>query len=416
MHLLVVSDTSHYRRDGQIVGWGPAVQEISWLARAFDLVTHVACVRQGPAPESFLPYDAGLAANIRFVFLPRAGGLNLRDKSRVILNGPRYVRAILKVLPEADVVHVRCPSSLGMYGMVLVSLFGQTMRWAKYGGNWGEQGARPPSFVFQRWWLGRGLTKGPVTMNGRWPGQPDFCFSFDNPSLTLDDIRNARSSACTKTLENPIRLIFVGRVVAAKGLDVLLETVRQLLLDDLDAPSLQVSLDILGDGHERARFESLSEQMGLAQAVRFHGWVSHDRVHEFLARSHLLLLPSQTEGWPKVLSEAMAHGVVPITSQVSDIPRTLAEIGSGVALPPDDVAGCVRVIRAILQDRSTWRRMVQAGLDAAPRFTYERYLTRLDDMFEAFYGSSPFNAEVLGAIRQQLALATSHTKMEGDER
>jgi glycosyltransferase involved in cell wall biosynthesis len=416
MHLLVVSDTSHYERDGQIVGWGPAVQEISWLARAFDQVTHLACLRRGPAPESFTPYDAGLASRIRFVFLPRAGGLSVREKSRVILYGPGYARAILKALPEADVVHIRCPSSLGMYGMVLVSLFGRAKRWSKYGGNWGEQGLGPLSFAFQRWWLGKGLTRGPVTMNGRWPDQPDFCFTFDNPSLTLGDIRSARVSAREKTLEKPIRLIFVGRVVAAKGMGVLLEIVRQLLLDDPDVPSLQLSLDILGDGHERAHFERLSKEMGLGGVVRFHGWVSQGRVHDFLARSHLLLLPSQTEGWPKVLSEAMAYGVVPITSQVSDIPRTLADVGTGVALPPNDVQGYVRAIRAIIQDPSGWQQSVRAGLGAASRFTYERYLVRLDEMFKTFYGSSPFDHRVLAPIRRELGLAASHTEVDGGKR
>jgi glycosyltransferase involved in cell wall biosynthesis len=259
----------------------------------------------------------------------------------------------------------------------------------------------PPSFIFQRWWLRKGFIKGPITINGRWPGQPDHAFSFDNPSLTLEDIRQARGLACAKVLERPIRFIYVGRIVTAKGLGVILEIMRQLRLHYGDTQSPQISLDILGDGHERAQFESLSEQMGLANTVRFHGWVSHDRVHDFLCRSHFMLLPSQTEGWPKVLSEAMAHGVVPITSQVSAIPQTLAEVGTGVVLPPDDASGFVRAIQTIVQDRPRWRQMVQAGLDAAPRFSYEYYLIRLDDMFRAFYGSSPFSEQALGTIREQ---------------
>jgi glycosyltransferase involved in cell wall biosynthesis len=385
------------------------VKEISWLARVFDQVTHVACVRDGPAPPSALPYAADVVGKLRLVLVPPAGGLDLRGKSRVILNAPRYTRTILSNVPKADVVHIRCPGSLGMYGIVLVSRLSKKMRWAKYGGNWMESGRMPPSFAFQRWWLRKGLVQGPTTVNGQWPDQRGHVFAFDNPSLTLDDIRYARSLACAKVLEMPVRFIFVGRVVSAKGLGVILEIMRHLLSYYGGAASSQISLDILGDGHERAQFERLSEQMGLAETVHFYGWVSHDRVPEFLRRSHFILLPSQTEGWPKVLSEAMAHGVVPITSQVSAIPQTLAEIGTGIALPPDDVLGFVHAIRAMIQNRPRWQQMVQAGLDAAPRFSYERYLIRLDDMLRTFYGSSPFSDQALGAIREQLDGLASHT-------
>jgi hypothetical protein len=48
MQLLVIGHTAHYERDGQIVGWGPTVREICWLAKAFDRVTHLACLHSGP--------------------------------------------------------------------------------------------------------------------------------------------------------------------------------------------------------------------------------------------------------------------------------------------------------------------------------------------------------------------------------
>lgn len=403
MHLLVISDTSHYRRDREIVGFGPWVREICWLARVFDRVTHVACLRPGPAPESALPYESDAAGKTKLVLVPPAGGLNLWDKSRVILNAPQYAWTILKHLPGADVVHIRCPGILGMYGLVLVSLLSHKRRWARYGGNWGQSGRMPPSFVVQRWWLQSGLTKGPITINGKWPDQPSHAFSFVNPSLSLAEIHQARSLVRAKALDKPIRVIFVGRVVSAKGLDVVLEIMRQLLMYYPDAEEPQISLDILGDGHERARFENLSKQMGLEKTVSFHGWVSHDRVRDFLTRSHFMLLPSSySEGWPKVLSEAMAHGVVPLASQVSDIPRILAEVGTGVALPADDVRGYVCEIRSIIQDQSRWKQMIQAGLDAAPRFSYEWYLIRLSAMFETFYGDSPFDEHALRAIREHL--------------
>ena len=394
MHLLVIGHTAHYRREGQVVGWGPTVREIDWLARVFDRVTHLACFHSGPAPQSALPYAA--ADKVRLVLVPPAGGFTLGHKARAILNGGRYSRAIIQALSDADVVQVRCPGILGMYGMILVSLLSHSQKWAKYAGNWVETGRIPASFRLQRWWLRAGMLGGPVTINGRWPQQREHLYTFDNPSLTLDAVRQATVRANAKKLEEPIRFVFAGRADRAKGLGVALEIVRQLLEH---YPHL--SLDVLGDSPERADYEEWCRQEGLSSAVLFHGWVPHERACDFYARSHFMLLPSETEGWPKVLSEAMAYGVVPISSQVSAIPQVLAEAGTGVALPARDIDGYVQAIRAIIDQPSTWREMVKAGLAVAPRFTFERYLVCLDDMLRAFYGSSPLDAEVVQTLRDQ---------------
>lgn len=394
MRLLVIGHTAHYLRDGQLVGWGPTVKEINWLARAFDSVTHVACFHPGPAPESALPYDTD---RVRFVATPPSGGLTLRDKLRVILCAPQYLTAIRKSLPEADVIQVRCPGSIALYAIVVLRWVPRKQRRIKYAGNWGETGRMPISFVFQRWWLRKGFSRGPVTINGRWPDQPDHVFSFDNPSLSLQDIRDARSLGIDKQLGKPIRFVFAGRTEKAKGLGVALEILKGLL------PHFQdVYLDVLGDSPERTGFERVSAGLGLTQKVRFHGWVPHNRVRDFLVQAHFILLPSAaSEGWPKVLSEAMSYGAVPIASNVSAIPQILEETGAGVALPPTDIAGFVRAIVEMVEDPVKWKKMSRAGMDAAPRFTYERYLIALDGMFTSFYGSSPLNPDVLRELRQQ---------------
>ena len=104
-----------------------------------------------------------------------------------------------------------------------------------------------------------------------------------------------------------------------------------------------------------------------------------------------------------MLSEAMAYGVVPISSRVSAIPQVLAEIGSGVALDQADVSAYVLAIREIVAAPDQWREMMRAGLRAAPRFTYERYLMRLDEMLAAVYGEPCLDAGVMAELRAKWA-------------
>jgi glycosyltransferase involved in cell wall biosynthesis len=391
MRLLIISHTAHYFRKNKIVGWGPTVREVDWLGRAFDQVTHLACFHPGPAPESALEYQI---ERIRFLFVPPAGGLSLRKKLKVILVMPRYVRAVLESIPEADVIQIRSPSPLAMVAMVLVGIFARQPRWVKYAGNWVEAGKLPPSFAFQRWWLKTGLSRGPVTVNGRWPDQRSQIFSLDNPSFTLSEIETARRIAWDKRLDTPIRCLFVGKVEPAKGIRTALE-----VISGLTKQGYEVLFDILGDGPERPKYERMSQALGIERCTRFHGWVSHDQVKDYLARSHFLLHPSITEGWPKALSEAMAFGVVPLSSRVSAIPQILEETKAGFALDPQDTSGFIKKIIWTIEHSEQWKRLSRAGIEAAPRFSYEQYLVNLDEMFRKYYGESLLKPEVLAEMR-----------------
>jgi glycosyltransferase involved in cell wall biosynthesis len=406
MHLLIIGHTAHYRRDGKILGWGPTVKEINWLARVFDGVTHVASFHPGPTPKSALPYDTD---KVRFVGVPPAGGHTFREKARFILHAPKYIQAILRNLGGADVIHVRCPGSLGMYGIIVLLFVGRKLRWVKYGGNWVESGRMPISFAFQRWWLQQGLSRGPVTVNGRWENQPNHVFSFLNPSMTLQDAQVAQDLSLDKQLGEPVHFVFAGRTDAAKGLGRSLEIIKRVTHYSQD-----IHFDILGDGPERPRFERMATDLGLREIATFNGWVPHDHVPKYLSRSHFMLLPSTySEGWPKVLSEAMSYGVVPIASNVSAIPQILDQTKAGLALPADDIDGFVRAIVDIMGDRPKWKEMSLAGIEAAPHFTYERHLTVLDEMFNSAYGWSPLRQDVLMELRQKMEAVQNGSSLSG---
>ena len=396
MRLLVIGHTAHYLRGEQIVGWGPTVREVDQLGRAFDHVTHLACLHPGPAPESALPYQA---PNLETLLVPPAGGTRGGDKLRFLSLGPHYIRTILRALRNADVIQVRTPGSLGLYGLLLVSLAAKQPRWVKYAGNWAEKGLAPPSFAFTRWWLRNGWSRGPVTINGRWPGDPAFIYPFLNPSFSLDELRQARRASDAKTLSSPLALLFVGRLEASKGPAFALQ-VFQIVRERTPA-----RMKFIGDGPQRRELEQISREMGLSGEVTFHGWLPHDQVLQSMARAHFLLLPSATEGWPKVLSEAMAYGVPSLANHVSAIPQILQETQAGLALPVEQAGKYAQAILETVENPERWHALSRAGLRAAPRFTYENYLSSLDEMFVSFYGQSPLNQALVQASRLALAQA-----------
>jgi glycosyltransferase involved in cell wall biosynthesis len=115
--------------------------------------------------------------------------------------------------------------------------------------------------------------------------------------------------------------------------------------------------------------------------VYFHGWQPKQALNKFYSKAHFILLPSTTEGWPKVLSEGMAFGVVPLASAVSSIPQVLSESGAGLSLAVEDVCGFAQAIEKFLRDSAAWKRASLAGVVWANRFTYPAYLQNVREMF-----------------------------------
>ncbi|HTJ00124.1 MAG TPA: glycosyltransferase [Dongiaceae bacterium] len=378
MRLLIISGMPHHVRDGQVVGWGPTANEIDHLATLFASVRHVAPLHPGPGPKIALPYTA---SNIKFVPVPAAGGPRLRDKLRILAAYPTYLFRMLKELPHADVVHVRCPDNISLLAILLLArVIRPTTRWIKYAGNWQAYAGEPLSYRLQRRWLGRNLARAQVTVNGRWPGQPAHVHSFLNPCLTAEELQEGATTGAQKRLQPPVQLLFVGRLEAAKGAGIAVEIVTQL-----QAAGIEASLDLIGEGSpaDRQQFEQQARDLGVTGRVRFHGGLPRPALREFFRRAHFLVLPTNcSEGWPKVLSEAMAYGAVPLTTAISSIPQLLEEFGTGRALTERSAAAFAAVIQEYLRNPAEWEQQSRRALVAAERFSYDNYLLAVRDLLK----------------------------------
>jgi len=395
MRLLIISHTAHYiNKDGRFVGHSPTIKEINVLAHVFDEVIHLTFLHPGPAPPNVLPYEA---ENIRIITVPPSGGLTLKAKLQVIFKSHQYLKQIITLIPSADIIHVRCPGSLGLYGMVACSFVRNKQKWIKFAGNWkGKFGQIAPSHFFQREWLRLGLCHAMVTVNGIWEDQPDYVIPFLNPSADIKEIINAREKCTGKKLHPPYRIVFVGHTSPFKGLQIALRIIRQL---NIDYPG-QLIFDIIGDGPERFSLEEYVEKNNLRDVVQFHGWVAHSKVFDLLIPAHFILLPTMSEGWPKILSEAMMFGVVPLASAISSIPQLFLSIGTGIPISPIDENIYITNIRSLINNPNEWERMSKAGMNSAPQFSYERYLLAVDNIFRNFYGQSPLNQDFIAEVRE----------------
>jgi glycosyltransferase involved in cell wall biosynthesis len=367
MNLLIVSHTPHYLRDGELVGWGATVREIDQLGEIFDSVVHLAPLQVEKAPASAVPYAS---RRVRMRPVRAAGGVRFRDKLSILIAIPSYLQAMLAELRKADVVHVRCPANISLIALFLLSLLPYPRkRWIKYAGNWKPEGSEALSYRFQRWLLRRRWHRGVVTVNGEWPDQPSFVHTFLNPCLNHDELLEGRQLGIARQLGTPVRLIFAGQLETTKGVGRILMIIARLNELGVDA-----TLDLVGDGKERSKFEQLACSLGIESQVRFLGWQPRSAMGQLYSRAHFILLPSNSEGWPKVLSEAMAFGVVPLASNVSSIPQYLERFDCGKSLDPENITSFADAIGSYLKHPEEWKRESENGQRAAELFGYDNYL------------------------------------------
>ncbi len=374
MRMVLISNMPHYEREGVIVGHGPTAREISHMAERFDEIIHLGFLYPGPGPAIMQPYTAH---NVRFVPLRATGGTHWASKFGIVFAIPVYLWAITRHIPQGDVVHVRAPGSAPLLAIIALMLLpNPKKRWLKYAGNWRPTRPEARSYALQRLLLNQPWHRGQVTVNGFWDDSKPFVHTFYNPCLTDEEFSAAQQIAADKTLVSPVRLIFVGRVDLDKGVGRVIEILAALRARGVDA-----RLDVAGDGPDDARLATLIDQHEMSAFVTLHGSVPREDLNALYATAHFIVHPSDTsEGWPKVLSEAMAHGAVPLAGDISSIPGYFAHLGAGLAFDPYDIDAFVDAITTYLDNPSKWHEDAQQSARVVEPFTYSCFLDRVEDL------------------------------------
>jgi glycosyltransferase involved in cell wall biosynthesis len=133
----------------------------------------------------------------------------------------------------------------------------------------------------------------------------------------------------------------VGRSSPEKGFDVLLDALRLARDGGMD-----IVLEIVGEGPDRAALESRCVQLGLVDAVRFVAPLRRAELQERMAEAHAVVVPSRREGLGLVAVEALALGRPVIASRVGGLPEVVTA-GTGVLVDPEDPAALARAFASL---------------------------------------------------------------------
>ena len=374
--LVLISHVTHYEWEKRLFAYGPYAREIDLWADLFPEVVIAAPLRREQPPGDAIAFTR---QNISITPQLETGGDGFISKAIQIMALPIHAWRLARAMRRADAIHVRCPGNLGLLGCLLAPCF-RTPRVAKYAGQWNDYEGETRTWRWQKMLLRSRWWNAPVLVYGQWPGQPDHVVPFFTSVTDEGQMARARSAAPRDWRRRPLDILFVGRLSPAKNVDVLLQAMAR---SKGEGESLR--LRIVGDGPQRAELEALAGALGIADRVFFEGAVPQSRVLDFYELAHVLVLASQTEGWPKAIAEGMAFGLVCIGSNCGFVPQMLAD-GRGLLVEPGDAGALAGTLRQVVRDVTEAAQISGRAAVWARRFTLEGLGEALRDLLEERWG------------------------------
>ncbi|MFN0279987.1 MAG: glycosyltransferase family 4 protein [Pyrinomonadaceae bacterium] len=304
--------------------------------------------------------------NMEVVQLRVPDGNGLKRKLGLPLWILKNSNIIWREVRSADAVHAPIPGDVGTIGMFFALILRKPLV-VRHCGNWFVQ--RTVAERFWKWSMeffggGRNVmfaTGGSEEVPSR--RNPSLKWIFST-SLTRKQIADCKPR--TLPPDGRIKLVIACRQEERKGTDIVIDSLPAVLQAFPDA-----SLDVIGDGSLLPKLKEQVRTLGLTEKVTFHGKLEHSKVISLLKQSHIFCYPTAaSEGFPKVVLEALASGLPVITTRVSVLPDLIG-FGGGVLLESPVAPQLSEAVINICSDPIKYQEMSSRAIEIAQNYSLE---------------------------------------------
>jgi glycosyltransferase involved in cell wall biosynthesis len=283
------------------------------------------------------------------------------------------------------VVHVHAASRASFMRKSLVLLIarlaGCKTIFHLHGGGF-RQFATQESGALKRRWIRHTLEQSSVviTLSEGWA---QFIHSFA-PRAKVAVVPNSvpLPAVAPAAAMQPQRILYLGRLEAAKGVFELLAAASQLAPR---FPSLRLVFG--GEGDEGALRRRAAE-LGLAERIELPGWLGQEERDAELAKAEVFCLPSHAEGLPMAMLEAMAAGKAVVATAVGGIPEALHDGDNGLLVPPRDEGALAGALAQLMGDTALRDRLaVRARATIEQHYSTEVVCGQLSALYRELAGT-----------------------------
>lgn len=186
-----------------------------------------------------------------------------------------------------------------------------------------------------------------------------------------------------KPYEEEFDIVYVGRLISHKNVDVLLKAVS-MLKDEIK----DIRVAIIGDGPERDNLIKLAKELDLQQNVKFFGFVEKDEdVYAIMKASKVFVLPSTREGFPNTILEANSCGLpaIVIDHPLNGSTGIVKHEYNGFILPLSEKEISTRVL-TVLQDPHLLDTLKRNSIEFAKSHDWSVMVEKLEDVYREVVG------------------------------
>jgi len=164
-----------------------------------------------------------------------------------------------------------------------------------------------------------------------------------------------------------INILCVGRLIERKGQHHLLRAFARLRQD---LPDFNLQLTLAGTGDAESALKTLTERLGVAEQVRFAGFIPRQTMPEIYRQADIFVLPSRSEGMSIALLEAMASGLPVVVTDTGGTQELVSHGENGLVAGWADVERLAQALKQLLQDKALRESMGIVGRKVALRFSW----------------------------------------------
>ena len=374
MRLLVISSAPIVQKDNQDHLYAPYEKEMQLWAKYADTIQF--CCPIWREDKKLLIAPISFKVDM-IVALQEFDITSFSNKLKAISLAFVALVKIFKAMKQADHIHLRCPGNIALLACLVQILFPNKQKTAKYAGNWDPKSQQPWSYRLQKWILSNTfLTRNmQVLVYGEWEGSTNNVKSFFTATYSEEEVQKSTSEIRSLS-DEVIRFLFVGTLSKGKQPLYVIQ-----LVEELYKRGEKVILELYGEGVLRKDLEHYIAQNNLETIVALKGNQSKETVLKGYQNSHFLILPSKSEGWPKVVAEAMFWGCVPIASPVSCVSFMMGNGSRGIILK-EQLHNDVSQIRNVLNNQELYKKMALDGQTWSRQFTTDKFETEISKLLK----------------------------------
>ncbi len=195
--------------------------------------------------------------------------------------------------------------------------------------------------------------------------------------LIPNGVDTARFSPIEREPNPKVKILFIGRLIPRKGFQRVVRALPKLR----QLATVPFEIEVVGTGASRVELDSLAEELGVSDLIRYVGLVSYNELEKAYQYADMFVLTSLSEGMPSVILEAMGCALPVIASDVGGNNEIVHEGVNGYLIKGDDIDLIANRLATLVNSRALRTEMGAKSREFAQQYDWKNIMGEYNRLY-----------------------------------